>query len=152
MINKAKNFKAKEFAKKSEPRSANAQKLKPQALVERRKENFDFYPNRIFNDLLCDREIQILRTSLENANRSISELILKPRVNLIDIQIKTNNELKRKEQEASLTIRNIEEKLDSALDKANKCLEGVYNLGKRKTIETNYNEPKGKYTFLFKQS
>ncbi len=71
---------------------------------------------------------------LELLNKILSNYILRPKINVKDVELKLKNETKKKDKEISELKKNLEEKIDSVLEKANSCLDSIKQLSESKKI------------------
>jgi hypothetical protein len=76
-------------------------------------------------------------THLEYFNEIISSYLYKTKINVKEIENKLKKEELMKENEILSIRKNLEDKVESVLDKANSCLENIRNLGKNKTNSSN---------------
>lgn len=72
-------------------------------------------------------------------NKTISDIILKPKIKIYEIDKKKQNERLKKEKEEYEFQKNIANKIDSALQKANMALENIKQFGKLKKAVTENN-------------
>lgn len=95
-------------------------------------------------------EIALLNKKFESLNEIISNYLIKKKINIREVEVKLRNEEIRREK-AELEIRkNLENKIDDALEKANSCLNNIKCLGKVTPIVTKGEKPI-KYKDLEKQ-
>ena len=89
-------------------------------------------------------EYSIVLNKLKLINSSIGNIILKPKIKNIEINKKLIREKEKKEQEEINFNKNISNKIDEALNRANMALDNIRYLGKPKSskppqININYN-------------
>jgi len=75
-------------------------------------------------------EIALMNQKTEYLNDLISTYLIKKKINVREIEVKLKNEELRKEKEELKIRKNLEDKIDTALEKANLCLNNIKTLGK----------------------
>ena len=81
-------------------------------------------------------EIYIYDDKIENLNNLISDYLIKKKINIREVEVKLRNEELRKEKEELKIRKNLEDKIDDALEKANNCLNNIKSFGKINPIIT----------------
>ncbi len=81
---------------------------------------------------LCKQyfEIALTNQKTEFLNEIISNYLIKKKINIREIEVKMKNEEIRKEKEELKIRKNLEDKIDDVLGKANSCLNNIKNFGK----------------------
>ena len=88
---------------------------------------------RLFNYIESERkDFNFVLNKLKLLNYSIGNLILKPKIKNYEINKKIIREKEKKEQEEINFNKNISDKIDEALNKANLALDNLKYLGKQK--------------------
>lgn len=75
-------------------------------------------------------EISLKNQKTEFLNELISNYLIKKKINIREIEVKMKNEEIRQEKEELKIRKNLEDKIDNALEKANLCLNNIKSFGK----------------------
>jgi hypothetical protein len=98
-------------------------------------------PAKYLNNLILNDYFEYFTylKKIENFNLILSEYLIRKKINIREIEVRMKNEEMRKEKESLMIKKNLEDKVESVLEKANSCLENIKNLGKKISVEKNKN-------------
>jgi hypothetical protein len=90
-------------------------------------------PAKYLNNLILNDYFEYFTylKKIENFNLILSEYLIRKKINIREIEVRMKNEEMRKEKESLMIKKNLEDKVESVLEKANSCLENIKNLGKK---------------------
>ena len=112
--------------------------------MSNKKNNLELYNKNmmLLNYIESERkDFDILLTKLKSINYRIGNLIIKPKIKDYFMNKKLIREKEKKEQEEINFNRNISDKIDAALNKANLALDNIKYLGKTtNSKQLNYNQ------------
>ena len=104
-------------------------------LTQKNKNNLELYDKniRLLNYIESERkDFNFVLNKLKLLNYSIGNLILKPKIKNYEINKKIIREKEKKEQEEINFNKNISDKIDEALNKANLALDNLKYIGRQK--------------------